>query len=76
MSSVTIGDQKFVILTVIGDCLAECADLVLVGHLCGLAVGGPLINHADLRVELGAVLVPIPTPQLSLVLHLPDYVMR
>ena len=56
-----LGDQKFAVLIVLGDCLEKHTDLVLVGHMSGLAIGSPFINHVNQCVKLGTVLIPIPT---------------
>ena len=57
-----LSNQELSILAVLGDRLEKGTDLVLIGRMCGLAIDGPFLNHTNLCVKPGAVLVPIPTP--------------
>ena len=68
----TLSDTKLTVLAVLGDCLEESTNLVLLGHVGSQTGRGPLINHLDLMVKFLAVLVPVPAPGLPLVLHLLD----
>jgi hypothetical protein len=72
----TLGDEEFAIFTVLRDRLEECTDLVLRRHGRGETSNRPLVDHPDLLVELGAVLVPVPVPGLPFIPHLLDYISR
>ena len=69
-----LGDKEFTILTVLWDRLEECTDLILCQHWSGEASDGPFIYDADLLVELGAVLVPIPVAGIPFIAHLLDHI--
>jgi hypothetical protein len=71
-----LSDEDLAIFTVLGDHLEECTDLVLRRHGCGVTNNCPLIDDADMLMELGAVLVPVPVPGIPLITHLLDYISR
>jgi hypothetical protein len=51
-------------------------DLILCQHWHGEASNHPFLNDADLLVEFGAVLVPIPVVGLPFIPHLLDHISR
>ncbi len=58
----SVSDTELTVLAVLGGCLEESTDLVLLGH-AGCQTGRrPLVNHLDLMVKYLTVLVPVPVP--------------
>ncbi len=70
----TLGNQQLAVLTVLGDHLEECTDLVFTQHRRGRVSNHPLIKYADLLVKLGALFVPVPALGLPFVMNLLDHI--
>ena len=68
----TPSDTELTILAVLGDCLKEITNLVLLGHAGSQTSCRPLVNHLDLTVEFLTVLVTVPVPGPPIILHLLD----
>ena len=62
----TPSDTKLTVLTVLGDCLEESTNLVILGHVGSQTSCHPLINHLDL---MGTSLIACPSSCFETILQ-------